>query len=175
MRVEFSVQNDTDNVLKKIEADFNGDGVMDFSTPDESSPITFTYAMPGTYQARFNLTGDRDIVYQKSVTIVVVDPARIDNMLMGQWAEMVEALTRGEKERAISYFGETSQKKYTDIFDKLMPQMSDIFRTASSLQKISLDQRIGEYAINRIVGGENRIFFVYFLRDDDGVWRIDSL
>ena len=34
---------------------------------------------------------------------------------------------------------------------------------------------VGEYAINRVIDGVNRIFLVYFLQGTDGVWRIDAM
>jgi hypothetical protein len=34
---------------------------------------------------------------------------------------------------------------------------------------------IGEYAVNRMIDGENQLFFIYFVRDADGVWRLDSM
>ena len=175
LQVAFSVQSNTDDPITKTEVDFDGDGAVDFSTSDQSLPITFTYTLPGTYQARFQLTDEKGTALQKAVSIVVEDPAQVDSMLRALWSEMLTALTRGEKEKAIAFFTSTNRQKYADIFEKLLPQMTNIFQSASPLEKVSLSPSVAEYAVNRVIGGENKIFFVYFLREDDGVWRIDSL
>lgn len=174
-RAKFAVQNNTDKLIQNLEADFDGDGVVDFNTSDPTQTITFTYAVPGTYQANFKITDGYGATVNKRITIVVEDPAQIDRILRTQWTGLIEALSAGDKEKSVAFFNQTSKKKYGEIFDKLMPQMANIFRTASSPQKMSVTRRVGEYAVNRIAGVDNKIFLVYFLRDDDGVWRIDSL
>ena len=34
------------------------------------------------------------------------------------------------------------------------------------------DHCMGEYAINPVIDGVNRVFLIYFVQDVDGVWRI---
>jgi hypothetical protein len=45
----------------------------------------------------------------------------------------------------------------------------------SALQNVSVTSSTGEYAVNRVIDGVDQIFFIYFLRDPDGVWRLDSM
>ena len=33
----------------------------------------------------------------------------------------------------------------------------------------------GECAISRTIDGRDRVFLIYFLKDSDGVWRIDAM
>ena len=88
---------------------------------------------------------------------------------------MSSALAAGDKVRALSYLSTNAQGKYGPVFDKLMPDMAAIFASASTLQLVSISEGMGEYAVNRTIDGVNRIFFIYFLQDDDGIWRIDSM
>ena len=53
--------------------------------------------------------------------------------------------------------------------------MPDIVASFSPLQRVSLSPAIGEYAVNRTIDGRDRIFLIYFLKDADGVWRIDAM
>ena len=50
-----------------------------------------------------------------------------------------------------------------------------IVASFSALQRVSLSDGIGEYAMNRIVDGENRLFLIYFSRNGDGVWRLGAM
>ncbi len=45
--------------------------------------------------------------------------------------------------------------------------------TAPQLANVS--NELGEYVIGRTINGVKQIFFIYFLRDIDGVWRLDSM
>ena len=69
----------------------------------------------------------------------------------------------------------SAQQRYGPVFDVLLPTMSQIVGTFSDLQSVSLSDGLGEYAINRTINGENRIFFIYFGRNSDGVWRLGSM
>ena len=53
--------------------------------------------------------------------------------------------------------------------------LPQIVASFSPLQPVSVTSEIGEYAINRTIAGADWIFFIYFLRDADGVWRIDDM
>lgn len=56
-----------------------------------------------------------------------------------------------------------------------MPYMPGIIATYTPLQRISSSQQIGKYAVNRSINGTNRIFFIYFVQDENGVWLVDSM
>ena len=103
---DFSVQNNTANAIAiaSIEADFNGDGVSDFSTTDPAAPLQFTYAVPGVYQARFKITDSQGNVAEKVVAVVVQDPAQLDQLLRAQWGGMTSALIAGDKAHALNLF-----------------------------------------------------------------------
>ncbi len=50
-----------------------------------------------------------------------------------------------------------------------------IVASFSAPQLVSGSGDIGEYVVGRTIGGVNQIFFIYFMRDIDGVWRLDSM
>ena len=88
---------------------------------------------------------------------------------------MKTALTAGDKARAMQYLDASAQQRYGAVFDVLLPSMPQIAATFSDPQSVSLSDGIGEYAINRTINGENRIFFIYFGLNGDGVWRLGSM
>jgi hypothetical protein len=59
--------------------------------------------------------------------------------------------------------------------DTLTPLLPQIVASFSELQLVTLSSELGEYAINRVINGEDRIFFIYFGQDGDGVWRLQSM
>jgi hypothetical protein len=75
----------------------------------------------------------------------------------------------------MQYLNVQAREKYGPVFDALLPDMGQILGSFSDLQTMTVDSAVGEYAINRTIDGVNRIFLIYFLRDGDGVWRVDSM
>ena len=53
--------------------------------------------------------------------------------------------------------------------------MNAIVGSYSSLSTLTLSGRVGEYAVRRTINSEPRLFLIYFLRDEDGVWRLAAM
>jgi hypothetical protein len=68
-----------------------------------------------------------------------------------------------------------ASRKIRPVFDALLSNMPQIVGSFSAPQSVSLADGIGEYAINRVINGENRLFLIYFGRNGDGVWRLGSM
>ena len=173
--VSLSVQSQTGNPLLSISADPGGNGSVDAITPNGSSAtIQLTYPSPGTYLATVTVTdslGDHNQI----VAITVLDPVQMDQMFGAIWDGTNNALVAGDKARAMSYLNSQAQAKYGPVFDALLPTMPQIIASYSPLQRVTISQEIGEYAVNRVIDGVNQIFLVYLLRGEDGVWLLDSM
>ncbi len=175
LQTGFTVTNNTANVFTKIEADFNNDGVTDFTAFDITSPIEFTYVTPGVYQAKFMVTDSLNNVYTKTVLVTVQDAAQMDQLFKSIWDGTNSALVAKDKAKALRYLNRGAQAKYEPVFEALLPDFPTIIASYSALQRVSISDDIGEYAINRSINGVDSIFFIYFLKDGDGVWRLDSM
>jgi PKD repeat protein len=175
LKVSFAVQSNTVNTVINIEADYNGDGISDFSTTDPAAPLQFTYTIPGVYQARFKITGSDNQVVEKSVTVVVEDAAKRDEALRAIWTQFTGALARGSRSEALAYLNGSTKEKYGPVFDVLAPYLNEIVASYSPPLRSLLATELAEYAIVRQVGGEKRLYFMYFVRGEDGVWRIESM
>ena len=113
--------------------------------------------------------------YNQTVTVIVQDPAQIDQSLRAIWRGFTAALASRDKTQALQFLNTQAQGRYGPVFDALLPQLPQIVASYSVPQTGLISDALGEYAINRTIGGVNRIFFIYFVKDVDGVWRIDSM
>lgn len=84
----------------------------------------------------------------------------------------------GDVERAVEYFCESSKERYRDIFIDLSDSLSSL---AANMQKIELNylrDGIAKYSILRkqaIEGEEITVVYdIYFIKNVDGIWRIQS-
>ena len=107
--------------------------------------------------------------------VEVLDGVAMDTMFTAVWNAMNIALVAGDKDTALGYLTDSAKEKYGPVFDALLPYMPDIIGSYSSLQRVSISSHVADYAINRTINGEDRIFLISFLKEDDGVWRIDEM
>jgi hypothetical protein len=106
---------------------------------------------------------------------VVQDKAVLGALLKQAWTDMASALASGNKAAAMQGLSTSAQAKYGAVFDDLAPYMAQIIPTWSAPMTGSLSKEICELAIRRIVGGVKQLFFVYFIPDEYGVWRLGSM
>jgi len=161
--------------IQKVEFDIDGNGSVEQTLIAEPWTTTAIYSGSGIINTVVRVTDTSGVVYTQSIPIVLTNPTALDQMLRAVWNGMKTALTAGDKARAMQYLDASAQQRYGPVFDILLPSMPQIAATFSDPQSVSLSDGIGEYAINRTINGENRIFFIYFGRNGDGVWRLGSM
>lgn len=175
LKVIFSVEGTNEKTVHYINADFDGDGSVDRGEAAPNLNMEYGYTAPGTYIARFEIVDTQGNIDLTEVPVVVKDPAEIDMQLQSIWDGMNGALVAQNKLQALAYLNRSARLKYEPVFNALLPHFQSIVASYSALQNVSVTSLTGEYAINRVIDGVNQIFFIYFLRDPDGVWRLDSM
>jgi len=114
-------------------------------------------------------------IYTSVTPIVLLSEAALDQTIRAVWSGFKAALGTGDKARALQYMGLLAKERYSGPFDTLASLLPQIVASFSELQFVTLSSELGEYAINRVINGEDRIFFIYFGQDGDGVWRLQSM
>jgi hypothetical protein len=193
LEVEFAVSTSAEHAAGRLDADFDGDGTVDFSVGSaQGATAIHKYVQPGTYFARFTVTSPEGSSTVETVLIAVDDRLEIDRLLRAQWSTFTSALAARNKTEALRHIAHRQRDRYAAIFDALLPDLPEIVASFSPLQWTSsaapdpanperelpqpfVSPEIGEYAVNRTVDGVNQVFFIYFMRDVDGVWRLDSM
>lgn len=156
--------------------DFDGDGRFDYQnrkTPLQS--VQNVYSQPGLYLARLKIVDANRLEYTADLGIEVVSLDELDTLFASVWDAMNGALLQRDVSRARTRLNARAAEAYAPIFQELLPDMPTIIASYSRPQRVSVRRDVLEYAVNRTVRGEDRIFFVYLARDADGVWRIDSM
>jgi PKD repeat protein len=172
LTVSFTISSD--QTITMILGEFRpGFGI--FVNPFAGAPLTHTYDQPGVYTPYFNVVRADGTTQTKQLQIVVQSVQDVDQQLTQVWNGLAGALTRGDKTAAMQYISSNSRAKYGAAFDALLPSLPQIVASFSTPQPASIGADVGEYAVNRTINGVNRLFFIYFLREADGVWRVDSM
>ncbi len=175
LKTSFTVTNLMSSAIQSIAVDFNGDGAIDFSTTDRTTPVEFTYVTPGVYQPTIFVTDSQGATSNKTLTVVVLDAEQMDAFFKSIWDALNSDLVAGDLLDANRYLNLSAQTKYLRVFQTLLPHMGGIVASYSPLQRVSISEDIGEYAVNRTYQGQNRLYLIYFLKGADGVWRVDAM
>jgi hypothetical protein len=175
LEVVFQVSPGDGTTIAKVELDADGNSSFDQTLLAEPWTMNAIYTGSGTLMAAVRVTDVQGIVRTDTIPIVLVNAAALDQDLRAVWGGMKTALAEGDKPAAMRHLDASAQQKYGPVFDALLPNMSQIVGSFSELQLVSLSAGMGEYAINRTINGENRLFLIYFGRNGDGVWRLGSM
>jgi PKD repeat protein len=171
--VSFSIVTGTG--LTGIEADYNGDGIVDFTSTDPMAVLQYTYATPGTYQARFNVTDSQGNTHTLTQAIVVVSVASMDAMLRSTYSGMLTRLRAGDIDGALTAFTGSVNQKYRTVFTALGLSLPSIVDQLGAIQDGMISSGFAEYSIVRNLPNGQQAFLIYFIRGEDGVWRIDAM
>ena len=161
--------------VAKVEIDADGNGGIDGTLVAPPWETTVTYLSSGTVNLVVRVTDTAGSVYTETVPILVVDKAALDQRVRAVWTGLTTALAAGDTSGALTFLDPLARQRYGPVFSLLQPDLGTIVGTFSNLQGVSLTQEFGEYAVNRVIDGQNRIFFIYFGRNGDGVWRLGSM
>ena len=161
--------------IARVEIDADGNGGFDGVLSAPPWQTTVTYLSTGTVNLVVKVTDTVGGIHAETVPIVVADKAALDQRVRAVWTGMTSALAAGDTTSALTFLDPIARQRYAPVFSLLQPDLGTIVGTFSNLQGVSLTQDFGEYAVNRVIDGQNRIFFVYFSRNGDGVWRLGSM
>jgi len=160
---------------QQIEVDFDGDGVPDFSTTDNTATISNTYTAPGVYPATAWVLDDQGIEHEAHLNVVAQDEAVQNDIFQQIWSNFSAALSAGDATTALQSIRVQSRGFYNPILLVLAPNLPEIVGDFSGIQKIQIGENVAEYAVLTVVNSKVKTFVVTFTKDSDGIWRISSM
>ena len=154
--------------------DTNGDGV-----PDQAGPIltkiTASYETPGLYFPTVTITDAMGNAYRETTIVNVLDRTAIDSLLKAKWEGMKGALSRPNVQEAASFFTDKSRERYSAIFTSLGGSLPQV---AANMSEIGLIKAVGDmakYRIKRMESAGEITYYIYFIKDANGIWKIQQL
>ena len=175
LTVQIEVGPPPGDSIAKVEVDADGDGTFDGVITSAPWSTSVEYLSWGTVSLVVRVTDTAGNVVTERVPVVALDRAVVDARVRGVWNGMTAALRAGDSAKALGYLDYAARQRYGPVFATLQASLPAIVDSFSPLQGLSLTDDFGEYAINRAIDGQNRIFLLYFGRNGDGVWRLGSM
>ncbi len=157
--------------LASIEVDFDGDGRIDFT--GTTLEHQFSYLVAGLYFPSVTVTDGQGNRYTTSTVLQVYDQAALDAALQAKWASFKSGLRQGDVETALKSIAIDHRDGYGEMLRALAVPFSDIDVVLRDIAFVSLEADRAEYQMIRIDRGVRLSYLVVFVRDDDGVWRLE--
>ena len=157
----------------RVELDIEGDGRTDFDGPTLEGQ-TFTYAASGLFFPTVKVTDAQGAVSTARAVVQVLDPAGVDALLQPKWSALRDALSRADVPGALSLFAVASRDAYQDQLTALagagaLPQIA---ADLGPIRPVRVHERAAEYELRAVQQGTSYSFYVLFVLDTDGVWRL---
>ncbi len=148
--------------------------------PDELVELT-----PDEYQATFTEEGIALITaeathaattYRDTIGIVIVDRSQVDALLQQKWADMKVHLAAKDVTEAVRWFDDGKKGLYEEVFSALLDRLPQIAGDMQDISLISIDGQSARYRIRRVethnTGTFSVTYYVYFIKDETGIWKI---
>lgn len=175
LQVSFTVTNNTTNTITKIDVDFDGNGTLDITKTNPDTPIEHTYTTPGVYQASVSVTDNLGQTYTSNHVIVARSVASMDILLRGVYGDLLDDLRSGNIEAALQSVSGGANEKYRRVFSALKSDLATVVNNLGTLQDGAISNEMAEYVIVRNTPDGPQAFLIYFIRSEDGIWRIDGM
>jgi hypothetical protein len=175
LEVTFTYQFGSTTPIQNLSLDVDGNGTFDFTTTDPNAVLQHTYTTPGLYLARLRVTDQSGAVAEAQTAIAVQDVGTLDALFKSMWNSMNAALVAGDISTALIFLDSAAREKYGPVWQVLLPHVTEIITSYSPIRGLSIGERVGEYGLNRTINGEKRLFLIYFLKNEDGVWRLNAM
>jgi PKD repeat protein len=145
--------------------------ILDNPSPDE---YLIRLTAEGIYYVTATVTGPDGNTYDDTIAITVLNREQLDALLKAKWKGMKEALANQNVEGAVDTFLSLSQKRYRYIFTTLLSSLPDISSAMQSIEMISAEGGMAEYRIKRMEDAGEVTYYIYFVLDENGVWKIQQ-
>jgi PKD repeat protein len=172
LTVQFSILTDLNANIVSMTLDADGDGMDDLSFADLSDEPLFTYPHPGLYKATVTLTDDQDVAYTDTIAINVLSLEDLDALLKARWEGMKEKLMANDINGGLTFFIPGSQERYEAIFSALDDNLPEIIYEMQEIEFIYSTNNLAKYRIRREEDNGPITYYIYFILDENGVWKI---
>jgi len=137
---------------------------------------------PGLYFITVDDTETLDngttIPHSDTISVMVESPQQLDVKLQGKWGTIKSAFGSQDPASALQSFAGAAQDKYSRILTTLSSRLPTIAANMQDIKLISVTGDVAKYRISRMenIDGQQReiTYFIYFIKDVTGLWKIES-
>ena len=132
----------------------------------------------GVHDFSVEVTDSEGNIYTDEVSVEVVDEEALDALLQDKWTKMKTALMAGDIGGALEFHHEHQREKYEGIYNALGSDLITLAGQMQDISWISYVNGLAKYKIQQDHEIDNQVvtitYYIYFSRDANGLWLIES-
>ena len=137
-----------------------------------TTEFTATLPVEGTYTITASAVGPDSQTYSDMATITVLSRNQLDMILKAKWNGMRTALAAGDVTGAVVNFSAMSKDIYQQQFADLSASLPDFAAAIGNITMVKADDAMAEYDLRVVIDGVDYSFYLLFVKEGDGIWRI---
>ena len=126
----------------------------------------------GVYHFTAEVIGPDGILYEDTIIITVLNRDQLDALLRAKWEGMKGLVMAQNTEGALAFIIGSTQEMYRYNFELMRDILPSILQPMSDINLDEIEDGIAKYHMNSIQDGTNYSFYVEFVKDGDGLWKI---
>lgn len=95
-------------------------------------------------------------------------------MLRAKGEGMKRALMEKDIQKAVDYFTDWTKERYANIFEILKEYLPQIVQEMQDIKMIYIQGDVAKYRIRRMETAGEITYYIYFVKDKDGLWKIQD-
>ena len=173
-------------VLLRVDSSFSitesnisvsGPGPVEFLPGDRVDEYEIRLTTEGIYYFTVSVPGPDSVVYQDTVAITALNKTLLDTLLKAKWEGMKEKLGNRDIDGSLMYFHDGSKEPYRQAFNMMLDDLPQVVSDMQGVELIYVKDDLAKYRIRRVqdIDGTLQTFtyYIYFLRDRKGVWKLN--
>ncbi|MBF0118890.1 MAG: hypothetical protein HQK79_08640 [Desulfobacterales bacterium] len=153
---------------------YTGNGNVEIIETQNNSEYKVKIAAKGIYYLTVEALDEQNNSYTDTIAIQVFDQSEFDALLREKWEGMREALKKHNINAAADFFDYSTKDAYKKAFASNPDLLSDMAEKLNDIQFINSNENSCEYDIRAIKDGKEYSFYLLFVKDKDGIWKIKS-
>jgi flagellar hook assembly protein FlgD len=174
LKAYFSISMEISETASSYQMDFDGDGANDYTGVSYEN-INFIYILEDIYFPTVTVTDSSGNAFSDAIAIPVLPWVDTLRLLQSKWEAMKTALIAGDIDTAVSYFAEDEQDEYMNYFTQLSSNdINSIYSSIVRLRINSVTDNIAQCSAIRSESTGTYSYPVIFIKDGEGIWRING-
>jgi hypothetical protein len=145
--------------------------IVDNPAPDE---YTLKFNFEGVYNVTVTVTGPDGKIYEDAIRVTVLNREQLDKLLKAKWEEMKGAMSEKNVEKAMAFFLGSSQERYRYIYTNILDLLPTVAAEMLPIEMIDEEGGVAEYRIRRMEPEGEVTYYIYFVLDENGTWKIQQ-
>ncbi len=173
--VRFMILNNSGSPVTRVEVDTRGSGFFDVVRNGPVSVLSVPYTDSGVFVPRVRVTNAAGATFNATQVVRVRTLAEMDAMLRAIYGRMIARLSARDVNGALASVSAGVYAKYQSIFTDVAPRFPGILDSVGELRGGTIGEGYAEYVLVRTTSTGRQGFFIYFIRGEDGLWRIEGM